>query len=145
MSVRIELKAKIPDLVRSNVKALRSSIKELSRQLLNEIKNRAPVDTGMLRSSFRASIIDESNKIKAKIESSVPYALMLEYGTNAHIITAKQSKALHFIADNNEVFVKSVMHPGIKGRFYIKQSIDNTLPRFNSILSKNLAREMNNE
>lgn len=143
MSVRIELKSKIPDLVISNTKAIRASIKELSKLLLDEIKNRAPVDTGMLRSSFRASFIDENNRIK--IESSVPYALMLEYGTKAHVITAKQSKALHFIADNNEVFVKSVMHPGIKGRFYIKHSIDNTLPRFKSILSRNLAREINNE
>ena len=68
MSARIELRAKVPDLARTNARALNASIKELSKQILDEIKNRAPVNTGRLRSSFNASFTNESNSIKARIE-----------------------------------------------------------------------------
>ncbi len=137
MSISIGLRSNIPDLVMIGKQAFRASVKEFSNEILEEVKSRTPVDTGRLRSSLTLSFEEHDDSMIAKIES-LAYALILEEGASPHTISANKAKALHFFVDNKEIFAKSVRHPGIQGRFFIKASIDKTLPKFASIFARDL-------
>ncbi len=139
MNIRIDIK--IPYLLKVS-KAVKDSIKELSKELLNDIKSKAPVRSGALRSSFNTNIKEDLNSIKITV-TSLPYALILDQGAKAHIITPKNTKVLHFIINNNEIFARSVIHPGIKPRYYIQPY--NTIAKINAIISKNISEVMRNE
>ncbi|MCL5068057.1 MAG: hypothetical protein M1368_06870, partial [Thaumarchaeota archaeon] len=46
------------------------------------------------------------------------YAPFLEFGTRPHTIEVKNARALHFQKGGQDVFAKSVQHPGIQaGKF----------------------------
>ncbi len=132
MSIRIDVK--IPYLLKIS-KAIKNSIKEVSNELLNDIRSKAPVRSGALRSSFNLNFKEDLNSVKITL-SSLPYALMVDQGTKAYTITPNSVKTLRFTINGKEIFAKSVTHPGIRGRSYIQPY--NTLARFNSIISKNI-------
>ena len=83
--------------------------------------------TGALRDSIRVgakssgSIVTGYVKAGGKVKGAdVYYAHMIEYGTKAHTIKARDGGALSFGGG----FVQSVRHPGIKPRPFMRPALD---------------------
>ena len=77
-------------------------------------KGNVPVDTGHLRRGITTKI---GNMEVTVHTSNIKYAPMVEYGTKAHIIKAKNKKALYWKGASHPV--KSVRHPGSKAKPYL--------------------------
>ena len=77
-------------------------------------KGNVPVDTGHLRRGITTKIGDMEVTVHT---SNIKYAPMVEYGTKAHIIKAKNKKALYWKGASHPV--KSVRHPGSKAKPYL--------------------------
>lgn len=56
--------------------------------------------------------------------TNVPYAKPVEFGSKAHVITARNKPFLHFKGSRGWVRKKSVNHPGTKKRPYMKPSYE---------------------
>lgn len=54
------------------------------------------------------------------VGASADHAGDVEFGTDAHTIEADDAEALHFEMDGEEVFVKSVDHPGTEAQPYMR-------------------------
>lgn len=94
---------------------------KLSGQILNVI-------SGMLRDSIYNTVTETSDQVIGTVGSQgVPYAAIHEYGgtTGPHSIVATRAQMLHFIWHGEEVFTKSVNHPGSRmpERSYLRSSL----------------------
>jgi phage gpG-like protein len=86
------------------------------------------VHSGVLAASIISSIEDNGEDTSVSISSTgVPYAAIQEFGgkTAAHDIVAVKAKALAFSTGEDQVFARSVHHPGstIPARSYLGSSL----------------------
>lgn len=117
-----DLLATLPTKVEANI--MRSALRAGAKVYLDQVKQNIPVASGILRDSARIT----TRKTKdGKISASVKvgnrqafYAHMVEFGTRPHIIKAKPGSALNV----NGSEVKSVNHPGIAPRPYMRPAAD---------------------
>lgn len=87
-------------------------------------KENAPVDSGRLRSRIASEVVRiGSDTVKGLIGTDVEYAPFVEFGTASHTITA-DSGYLHFTVDGEEVFAKSVQHPGTEPQPFLRPAIE---------------------
>lgn len=106
---------------------LKSAVQQnLTNRLLN-------IRTGKLVRSIFGQVLDSVNSIIGRVFSSgLPYAKIQEFGgqTKAHIIEAKNGKALMFNMGGKAVFFKRIHHPGsrIKGAHYMGQAFATMTP-----------------
>ncbi len=67
-----------------------------------------------------------------------PYAPYLEYGVRPHIIKPVHKKALHFKIDGEDVFAKTVHHPGFNERPYMRPALWNNMENIKKIFREEL-------
>jgi hypothetical protein len=93
--------------------------------LTDEIKALTPKDTGALQDSIKPIEIDVGPLgVNELIGTALNYAVPVELGSKPHDITPKNGKALSFIFNGVQVFVKKVHHPGTTGYFMFQQALD---------------------
>jgi len=92
----------------------------LAGRLAEEMRERAPVRTGRLRDSIRVVRVGQVRLVGP----TVPYALFVEFGTHPHIIRPHRARALRFEVEGRTVFAMYVRHPGFRGRFFIRRSVE---------------------
>jgi phage gpG-like protein len=102
----------------------------VQQNLTNRILN---IRTGKLVRSIFEQVTNNTNEVAGRVYSSgVPYAAIQEFGgqTKAHIIEAKNGKALMFNMGGKEVFFRRVNHPGSKvpAHHYMGQAFDAMKP-----------------
>lgn len=97
------------------------------------IKVRDKLPKGSLRDSIGDPMMggiytyfESASEIRLDVGSKLPEAVYLEYGVPAHMIIAKNSKALVFETPFGSVFTKYARHPGFKGKFYMTISAEET-------------------
>lgn len=99
---------------------------KVKQKLSGEVLN---VKTGNLRRSIASKVDASASSVIGKVYSSgdVKYAAIHEFGgqTKAHIIEAKNAKALAFSMGGKQVFAKRVNHPGSKipERSFLRSSL----------------------
>lgn len=69
--------------------------------------------------SSSGSLKEKIRDDESIVGTNVHYAPDIEFGTRAHIIIAKNKKALHFKIGGKDIFVKSVNHPGTKASSFL--------------------------
>jgi len=106
----------------------------IGNDLVNELVDEAPVDTGRLKNSIK---VEHVNNDKISI-SMVDYAAHVEFGTKPHDIVPKNKKALKFKGVGGTVFAKKVRHPGTRPNPFISNTIRNKL---GDIIVKRLENE----
>lgn len=84
-----------------------------------EARARAPRRTGKLRESIRV----ETRRVGAmsvagEVYSKLPYAIYMEMGTSAHVIEARNKKALYWKGARHPV--KRVRHPGTRAYGFMR-------------------------
>lgn len=84
------------------------------------------VRTGRYRSSIAWRLVNDATTLVLKVGSAVPYARILERGSDAHVIAARNKRALWWDMPNDRGWmvqpddgrpVRYVQHPG--GRAYL--------------------------
>lgn len=118
--------------------ALRSGAKVIEAQVKANVPVGAPGGRnkkiyggyrGALRDSVRVTTRRKGGKVTASVKAGgkskktgadVYYAHMVEFGTAAHTITAKNRKGLSF----GGLFFQSVQHPGARARPFMRPALD---------------------
>lgn len=101
-----------------------------SSLIAETMRMKAPIRTGFLRDSI---IIHKSGDT-VEVGPTAPYAPHVEFGTRPHIIEPVQASVLAFEIDGQTVFAKRVQHPGFPGRFFIKSTSEECLPKLRELV-----------
>ena len=113
----------IPKLYEKNEALVRQTVKNsafnIEKNAKSNLTKNKSVDTGHLRRGISTDIRGLGATIHT---SNIKYAPGVEYGTKAHIIRAKNKKALYWKGAKHPV--KQVNHPGSKAKPYL-------IPAFN--------------
>lgn len=94
-------------------------VEDLTRQVANQARQRAPVDTGTLRASISTSVSSRGGKMVGTVQSALQYAIFVHEGTglfgkNHRVIKPRRKQVLRFQPrGGGEVFAKFVrgQHP----------------------------------
>lgn len=81
-------------------------------------RRNTPVKQGRLR----ASHYEKFSPLRGEVGTNVNYDKFVHDGTRPHIIRAKAGKALYWKGARHPV--KSVRHPGFKGKPYLRMAVD---------------------
>lgn len=109
----------MPKLTAENIeKIMKEELAKVAFRIQRAARNNAPIDTGRLKGSI--DVVFEDNGKKAIIGTNVKYAQAVEFGAKAHTIRPKNKKALFWKGAKHPV--KSVNHPGFRGRFYLTRA-----------------------
>ena len=128
----------IPKLYEKNEALVRQTVKNSAFNIqknakANLTKNKS-VDTGHLRRGISTDIKGLGATIHT---SNIKYAPGVEYGTKAHIIRAKNKKALYWKGAKHPV--KQVNHPGSKAKPFLipafNQEKDQFLEKLKEVIS----------
>ena len=122
------LSEKLSQFPEAKSKGLSYAAQELTRVL----QMNSPVDHGVLKSWFIESLTDDEAHIKTPAE----YAAYVNYGTKSYVIEPVSKQALYW--EGAEHPVKRVHHPGIKGRHFVEDSIDDVEGRLGDYFLKAL-------
>ena len=104
-------------------KILRQGLRAGQKEILEAAKSRVPVASGALRASLKIKTSSKRGVVSARLvagSKTAYYAHMVEFGTAAHKITAKNGGMLNF----GGRLVKSVDHPGARKRPFMRPAID---------------------
>ena len=122
-----------PDkLTQAKQKGLEYSSQELVRVLMRN----SPVDHGLLKSWF----LDSLSSDEAVIKSPAEYAQWVNDGTQPYIITPTSKKALYWEGADHPVRV--VHHPGIKGRHFVEDSLNDVNGRLDGYFLRAISEVM---
>ena len=121
VSLDMDVDALLEKLSPDKAKEVSSKTLNLAAQdLVRNLMINSPVDHGLLKSWFIASIDDSEAVIKTPAE----YAADVNYGTVPHMIYPRDAQALYW--DGADHPVKWVIHPGITGQHFVEDSIEET-------------------
>ena len=122
-----------PDkLAQAKQKGLEYSSQELIRVLMRN----SPVDHGVLKKWFSESLGSD----EAVIKSPAEYAEWVNDGTRPYTITPTSKKALYWEGADHPVRV--VHHPGIKGKHFVEDSLDDVNGRLEGYFLRAISEVM---
>ena len=122
-----------PDkLTQAKQKGLEYSSQELVRVLMRN----SPVDHGLLKSWF----LDSLSSDEAVIKSPAEYAQWVNDGTQPYTITPTSKKALYWEGADHPVRV--VHHPGIRGRHFVEDSLNDVNGRLDGYFLRAISEVM---
>ena len=113
---------KLSDEVKNDV---RKVVKNSAFNIERNAKSSVSVKTGHLKRSISTKMGDMEATIHT---SNLKYAPMVEFGTRAHIIRAKNKKALYWKGATHPV--KQVNHPGSKAKPYLEPAFESEKDKF---------------
>ena len=101
-----------------------------SQEMVRVLMANSPVDHGLLKQWFVSSISAD----EAHIRTPAYYAKWVNDGTGPYTITPVNAKALYW--DGASHPVKVVHHPGIQGRHFVEDSIEDVSGRLDGYFLK---------
>jgi len=113
--------------------ALDDATEETALQVERSGKENAPVDTGTLRSSIDHQRVDIGEFV---VGTNLEYGPDVEYGTDAHVISANGDDPMTFQVDGQWISKYSVDHPGTPAQPFLRPA----LREHKSDLEKNIRR-----
>ena len=119
----------IPKLYEKNEALIRQTVKNsafnIQKNAKSNLTKNKSVDTGHLRRGISTDIRGLGATIHT---SNIKYAPGVEYGTKAHIIRAKNKKALYWKGAKHPV--KKVNHPGSKAKPFLIPAFEKEKDQF---------------
>ena len=119
----------IPKLYEKNEALVRQTVKNsafnIQKNAKSNLTKNKSVDTGHLRRGISTDIKGLGATIHT---SNIKYAPGVEYGTRAHIVRAKNKKALYWKGAKHPV--KKVNHPGSKAKPYLIPAFEKEKDQF---------------
>ena len=102
---------------------------KLGYDIRNEAIQATPVNTGVLRAGWKVRQERTSKGGWVEVSNTVPYASAIEYGTQPHLIVAKNKKVLAN-KRTGQFFGKTVHHPGTRPYPMLRPAITHQVPKF---------------
>lgn len=104
---------------------LRRTHSSFTRQGMAQAMADVPVRTGHLGRSHRElpQTFAGPFRVSGGVGAFADYAAPVHQGARAHRITARHAKALRFMQNGNEVFRRSVWHPGTRARPWLLNAV----------------------
>lgn len=115
----------LPAKIERNI--MRSALREGAKQVLEEVQQRIPVDSGQLRASARITTRYRKGTVTASVKVGnfvAWYAHLVEFGTRAHEITPRRRGGALRINGNE---VRSADHPGTRAQPFMRPAADASL------------------
>lgn len=113
----------------SFIRATSRWIDEVAPEIETSIAAEAPHRSGRLRGSITHRKSYGLSGMAVEFGSDVPYAGYVAGGTPAHIIRARNVRALRFQARSGSiVYAASVNHPGTRPNAFTERGIERILP-----------------
>lgn len=121
ISVSIEINE--AELERQSGEIFRGFHRSLTRRIANQARVAVPVRTGNLgRSIGEMTQTYVPFHVGGGVEATADYAAPVHEGSRPHTIRARNAQFLRFMWHGQEVFRKSVWHPGAKARPFLRLS-----------------------
>lgn len=116
--------------------AKEQGMKYVSEELIRVLERNSPVDHGVLKKWFSESLGSDEVVIKSPAE----YAQWVNDGTQPYTITPTSKKALYWEGADHPVRV--VHHPGIRGRHFVEDSLNDVNGRLDGYFLKAISEVM---
>lgn len=116
--------------------AKEQGMKYVSEELIRVLERNSPVDHGVLKKWFSESLGSD----EAVIKSPAEYAEWVNDGTRPYTITPTSKKALYWEGADHPVRV--VHHPGIRGRHFVEDSLNDVNGRLDGYFLKAISEVM---
>ena len=116
--------------------AKEQGMKYVSEELIRVLERNSPVDHGVLKKWFSESLSSD----EAVIKSPAEYAEWVNDGTQPYTITPTSKKALYWEGADHPV--KVVHHPGIRGRHFVEDSLNDVNGRLDGYFLKAISEVM---
>ena len=116
--------------------AKEQGMKYVSEELIRVLERNSPVDHGVLKKWFSESLGSD----EAVIKSPAEYAEWVNDGTQPYTITPTSKKALYWEGADHPV--KVVHHPGIRGRHFVEDSLNDVNGRLDGYFLKAISEVM---
>ncbi|WAB09200.1 hypothetical protein SEA_LITTLEMUNCHKIN_24 [Gordonia phage LittleMunchkin] len=108
---------------------LAARVRDLTRKIANQARQRVPVRTGNLGRSIQEDPVSMNGPFRAEggVTAHAHYAAAVELGSRPHLIRARNAQALRFNVGGRTVFATEVHHPGTRARPFLRNSADQVL------------------
>jgi HK97 gp10 family phage protein len=123
---------------------MRGALRAGTVPIREDVKRRAPVDSGALRNSVRTTSRARKGQVSASVKvgnREAWYAHLIEFGTRPHVIKAKPGRAMQF----GGRITAQVNHPGITGKPFIRPAADATTPEAIREVTKYIRKRLTKE
>lgn len=123
---------------------MRGALRAGAVPLRDDVKRRAPVDSGQLRESVRITSRARKGQVSASVKVGnfvAWYAHLVEFGTRPHVIKAKAGRAMRVVG----IVTREVNHPGITGKPFIRPAADATTPEAIREVTKYIRKRLTKE
>lgn len=115
----------LPAKIEGNI--LRSALRKGAKVQLAYAQEHVPAKTGLLRNGLKIRTRLRAGVASASVVTTGPHAYIakwVEYGTQAHQISAGKGKVLAFLTGGHPV--NSVEHPGARAKPFLRPALDAT-------------------
>ncbi|QGH75274.1 hypothetical protein I5G61_gp26 [Mycobacterium phage Quesadilla] len=110
-------------LERQTGQIFRRKHRSITRRIANQARAAVPVRTGNLgRTIGEMPQTYTPFHVGGGVEATADYAAAVHEGSRPHLIRARRAQYLHFWWHGREVFRKSVWHPGVRSRPFLRLS-----------------------
>jgi hypothetical protein len=105
-----------------------AGIEQVSVDLVHEAAQ-AVADAGATGAPKRSGALGQSVQVSyrsptyAEVGPTVPYGPEVEFGSRAHVIRARNGRALSFMVGSQRVTVRSVRHPGTRANPFMAEAL----------------------
>ena len=131
VTVEIDMSDGLADLGGLSKEMITNGMEKTAQDLIRNLQINSPVDHGLLK---QWAVTDQSD-LEVTIQSPAIYAAAQNYGTGPDIIDPKNKKFLFW--EGAEHPVKMVHHPGLPGKHFVEDSIEQTQARIAEFFSIN--------
>ena len=100
------------------------------------------VRTGSLRSSINTALADAPARIEASVGTNIRYARPHEYGVAHPWTIAAKGRALRFVIGGRVIFRRSVRHPPLPERSFLRSALADMAPRIDEGLREAVAQSL---
>lgn len=114
--------------------AIENALQDSTKNIARGAKQKVAQCSGKLKKSIKTGF--DRRKPEGLVKAKTPYAHIVEFGAKAHIVRAKNKKALSISAGGDLLLRKSAKIPARKGRPFIKPAFDAEEPKLISNMKK---------
>ena len=125
MTARVLARIEINEaaLERESGRDLRAFHRSLTRRIANQARADVPVRTGNLgRTIGEMPQVYTPFHVDGGVEATADYAAPVHEGSRPHRIAARNAEMLRFVWHGQEVFRRSVWHPGTRARPFLRNA-----------------------
>jgi len=123
---------------------MRSALREGAKEVLDEVRQRIPVDSGQLAASARITTRYRKGTVTASVKVGnfvAWYAHLVEFGTRPHVIQPRRRGGALRI---NGAEVRSADHPGTRPQPFMRPAADASLGRAIEAVTRRIRQRLTN-